>query len=529
MHSGIGGDLTTSPGVVEAETWPARHRVHKYWGRKPANVVARYVEHFTRRGDVVLDPFCGSGVTPVEAALLGRRGLGVDNNPVAIELARSLVEPVCPDAFTTRTRAIVAELRLRFGDRYRTLCRGCGRDAVVRSFGWRSSRLTRVRYLCVGCGRRDDLASAADRALAAEPVDAAGAPDASIHPGWQMRKLVRAELARWSELFTPRNLAVAAALREAILAIPEPPLRRWLAITLSSSLAQLSRMIADFSGRAGGPSWKLNSYWLPERWQELEPLRYFENRVARSAAALRELHPRARELAAARVHCADSRALALPSRSVDYIFTDPPYGGEGIQYGELSMLWALWLGVDSRLETEVAFNPPRGFDHAHYARGLAQCMAEAARVLKPNGWMTVTFANKDPEVWDALMQGCARAGLELVSAAPMKRSAPGLTEATMHRAPKTDLVLGLRHARRRARRPARPAPYALAERARAIATQLAGRGQPATAHAVHDRVLIDWLTRACADGAVPAGARPSLDAVEAALAPGASTPGTPAR
>src|SRR5262245_66181136 len=55
--------------------------------------------------------------------------------------------------------------------------------------------------------------------------------------------------------------------------------------------------------------------------------------------------------------------------------------------------------------------------------------------------MTVTFANKDPIVWDALMTACRVAGFSLVTAAPMKRSAPSLTETTMHKAPKADLVL----------------------------------------------------------------------------------------
>lgn len=50
----------------------------------PRNIILRY----SAIGDVVLDCFLGSGTTLVEAFLLGRRGVGVDINPVAIELAR---------------------------------------------------------------------------------------------------------------------------------------------------------------------------------------------------------------------------------------------------------------------------------------------------------------------------------------------------------------------------------------------------------------------------------------------------------
>ena len=50
-------------------TWPARYRLHKYWSRKPADVVHALVERHARRGGLVLDPFCGSGVAVVEAAM----------------------------------------------------------------------------------------------------------------------------------------------------------------------------------------------------------------------------------------------------------------------------------------------------------------------------------------------------------------------------------------------------------------------------------------------------------------------------
>ena len=41
--------------------------MHKYWARKPHNVVSEYIENYTKEGELVLDPFCGSGPTPIEA------------------------------------------------------------------------------------------------------------------------------------------------------------------------------------------------------------------------------------------------------------------------------------------------------------------------------------------------------------------------------------------------------------------------------------------------------------------------------
>src|SRR5713226_3628270 len=62
----------------------ARHYgVHPYFTRRPSNVVRAYIERYSRARDVVLDPFGGSGVTAIEAMLLGRRAVHNDLNPFA--------------------------------------------------------------------------------------------------------------------------------------------------------------------------------------------------------------------------------------------------------------------------------------------------------------------------------------------------------------------------------------------------------------------------------------------------------------
>lgn len=45
---------------------------------KPVELMAQLIESSTIRGDVVLDPFAGSGSTLVAAVLLGRRAIGVE-------------------------------------------------------------------------------------------------------------------------------------------------------------------------------------------------------------------------------------------------------------------------------------------------------------------------------------------------------------------------------------------------------------------------------------------------------------------
>lgn len=52
-----------------------------------------FISKYTQKGDIVLDPFCGSGTTLLEAGLSGRVALGVDSDPIAIRIARAKLQP----------------------------------------------------------------------------------------------------------------------------------------------------------------------------------------------------------------------------------------------------------------------------------------------------------------------------------------------------------------------------------------------------------------------------------------------------
>lgn len=52
------------------------------------------IQVLTKEGDLVLDPFAGSGVTLVEAARLGRKFVGVDINPFAVDISKAKFQAI---------------------------------------------------------------------------------------------------------------------------------------------------------------------------------------------------------------------------------------------------------------------------------------------------------------------------------------------------------------------------------------------------------------------------------------------------
>jgi len=50
------------------------------------------MEVYTKPGDVILDPYCGSGTTLVAAKMLGRKFIGIDNNEDYVRLSNKRLE-----------------------------------------------------------------------------------------------------------------------------------------------------------------------------------------------------------------------------------------------------------------------------------------------------------------------------------------------------------------------------------------------------------------------------------------------------
>ena len=52
-----------------------------------------FIQKLSALGDVVCDPFMGRGTTPLEAALLGRKAVGMDANPLGEMLVKPRLNP----------------------------------------------------------------------------------------------------------------------------------------------------------------------------------------------------------------------------------------------------------------------------------------------------------------------------------------------------------------------------------------------------------------------------------------------------
>lgn len=135
------------------------HGLHWYPASFIPQIPAYLIELFSRPGDLVLDPFAGSGASLVEALRLGRRTFGLDLNPIAVLIARAKLLLLTDWPWESAAEALINQLE---SDRLITelVVDGIGRDSVDLPTGLAEARRwyhpTTFKHLCLILRRIED-------------------------------------------------------------------------------------------------------------------------------------------------------------------------------------------------------------------------------------------------------------------------------------------------------------------------------------------------------------------------------------
>ena len=409
---------------IQAETHPAHYSMHKYWARKPHNLVNTYINHFTKPGDLVLDPFMGSGVTVIEALKLNRRVCGVDINPVAHFITRNTIMPVSLYDLENNYALLSKHISPVINKFYATDCIHCGKPSCAVSYQWFNGKPTEVSYNCACNTERKAMTkvfSPADQELL-EAIERDFTELVKVYgltlPTGELPKnnQINASGYRVIDLFTKRNLLVLAILQKAIEEVVATSVREIMSFIFSSALVQGSKMIMHAKGQ--GPGWKVMGYWIPleKGSQELNVWHYFSNKYKRVLRGKTETNKLiiSSDFRLLQQSCSD--LSQLDDNSVDYIFTDPPYGAS-VPYLEMSALWAAWLGFTMNYPEEIVVSKHETYNKSleNYRQMLLAAFSEIHKKLKPGAFMSVTFHNKDLHTWKALLYCLREAGFTLVN------------------------------------------------------------------------------------------------------------------
>ncbi|HQI68559.1 MAG TPA: DNA methyltransferase [Methanothrix sp.] len=109
----------------------AIYNMHTYWSKKPHDAIRQYIRHYTRPGDIVLDPFCGSGGTALAALMEGRKAIAIDRSPAATFITKNYCTPVDVDELQRAFEELKARVKPEIDWLYETRCDRCGGKAAT--------------------------------------------------------------------------------------------------------------------------------------------------------------------------------------------------------------------------------------------------------------------------------------------------------------------------------------------------------------------------------------------------------------
>ncbi|MFZ2399751.1 MAG: DNA methyltransferase [Smithella sp.] len=110
----------------------AIYNMHSYHqGKKPHDAIREYIQHYTKPGALVLDPFSGSGGTLLAALMDGRKAIAIDRSPAATFITKNYCTPVDMDELQKAFEELKRNVKTEIDWLYETRCERCGGKATT--------------------------------------------------------------------------------------------------------------------------------------------------------------------------------------------------------------------------------------------------------------------------------------------------------------------------------------------------------------------------------------------------------------
>lgn len=441
--------------MANTNTYKGIYAMHKYWGKKPFNEISKFIEKYSSPEETVMDCFCGSGVTLIEAVKTGRKAVGVDLNPIAIKLTNVCMTAVEIDKIDMMFKSIKKKLQKKIYSLYEMEIDG--EQTMVTHTIWKNGEPIEVWYRTDKERKKIRVGNYIDIKMCNNPA---------IEPKWYPESLMyensRINVGngqKVSDLFTSRALVGLSLLYDEIKQIKDKKLREVFELTFSGTLSQASNLVFVIRGRkknerkspkAEVGSWVIG-YWIPEEHFEINVWNCFENRFRRILKGENEIYElfsnKTDDYMNSHLKLINGSATNIPidNNTIDYVFIDPPHANR-ILYMEQSLMWNAWLGLDGNINwnDEIVVTEARNRkekDTDNYNKLLGKAFSEISRVLKPNKYFSLAFNCLDDDTWINTLNLFVTHGFEIKDIVPLEYSATSVIQDNRKNALKTDFVL----------------------------------------------------------------------------------------
>jgi DNA modification methylase len=255
-------------------------------------------------------------------------------------------------------------------------------------------------------------------------------PTDELPKGDKTREPIRLGITHVHQFYTRRNLAVLAAISHKALTSRFNIVFQSINATLTSKIVRY-----NMGHRGNGPV--SGTLYVPSLVAESNVL----NLLIGKQTDFLSVYNKIKNFCGAQINVGSTSDLKnIEENTIDYIFTDPPFGGN-LNYSELSFIWEAWLKVFTNQKQEAIISAVQRKGLLEYQSLMTQCFSECYRVLKPGRWMTVEFHNSQNSVWNAIQESLMRAGFIIADVRTINKQQGSFNQVTTTSAVKQDLVI----------------------------------------------------------------------------------------
>jgi hypothetical protein len=242
---------------------------------------------------------------------------------------------------------------------------------------------------------------------------------------------------RVHHLFLPRSAQLMGLLWSKAATAHDPSLRAMLFFFIEQAIWGSSLLNRYSPTHFSQVNRQLSGvYYVASQHAECGPRYMLDGKLERLAKAFSSPYSRPGQ---AIISTGTAASIRLPDMSIDYIFTDPPFG-ENIFYADLNLLVESWHQVKTDPAPEAVVDEPKHKGLTEYQHLMQRCFEEYQRVLKPGRWMTVVFHNSKNAVWNAIQEAMLAAGFVVADVRTLDKQQGSYRQVTSS-AVKQDLII----------------------------------------------------------------------------------------
>jgi DNA modification methylase len=396
-----------------------RYEMHKYWGKKPSSSLSLLINKYSKKSDALLDPFAGYGVFPCEAYLMGRNIIANDLNPIAKFLNEQLLnENIDLGLLQEQWSKIKNDFQPYVDEWYGWTVKD-QKAQLVSVLRDNSNNPIKAKVRVNGDKRAVEVVFSKQEIRAYLEFE----QSQSIEDWYPKNKLIvnsriSAKIGMGvSDLFTKRTLACHSKLLALIEKYSSGNELELLKVAFTANLANCSKLVPPIKSRGelSQGAW-MTGFYVGPNYIENNVLLYFENRfkkILKGKADFLQHLPEKKENTYL-VLQSDAKKLKLDDNSIDYVFTDPPYGS-AVPYFEQSIIWNSWLKFDPDYENEIVItdSKERSKKNEQFETEINLAYGEIWRVLKEGKFFSFTYHSLSGVEWRAITNACILNGFKL--------------------------------------------------------------------------------------------------------------------